>query len=389
MKNIKFIIVGVVMGCLTICGYWIYNNFKFEKIEVKLSTEANNDPLLAAKKLLEQMGTSITTIQSLTEQELNIQDTLILLQYNSLLDEQTTKKILNWVDEGGYLITVSDVIHDEQNIDIQPDLLLANLNVFQYQNDSITEQTEPVEFMWQQYKLQVAFDPNYYLKANGDEPIQDIHSNYGSHLLQYYYGTGMISILSDLSFIENDEIATYDHAQFLWHLTHFERLETKIWLLNYMSDDNTQSNPVDKINNWNTSTKMPSLLTLIWTHMWTVVISATILLFWLWSVSQRFGAMLPMPKPVRRSLLEHIEASGNFLWRQGKTATLLNNARQALMQQINITHPNWNQLSSSQLSQQLAQRCKLSAIEIENALISKNTDLIQNIKIISIIRKAL
>lgn len=372
------------MSFLIISGYWIYNNFKFEKVE--LLTKVNNDPFLAAKKLLKQMGTSVTTIQSLPKQELNIQDTLILLQYNSLLEKQTTQKILNWVDDGGYLIIVSDVIHDEQNIDVQPDLLLAELDVFQYQNDLIATQIEPTEFDWQQYKFQVLFDPNYYLQANDNDPIQDIQDSYGSHLFQYYYGTGMISILSDLSFIENDKIAAYDHAQFLWHLTHFERLETKIWLLNYTPTYNPQSNP---INNLDTSIKLPSLLTLIWTYMWTAVISAILLLFWLWSVSQRFGPILPMPKPVRRGLLEHIEASGNFLWRQGKKSTLLNNARQALMQQIKLIHPNWNQLSSSQLSQKLAQRCKLPRIEIEDILTGKNTNLIQTVKTISKIRKAL
>ncbi|MFK5971046.1 MAG: DUF4350 domain-containing protein [Candidatus Marithrix sp.] len=390
MKNIKFIIIAIVMGCLIMCGYWIYNNFEFEKVEVEFSTETNNDPLLAAKKLLEQMGTLVTTIQYFPEQELNNQDTLILLQYNNSLDEQTTQKVLNWVDNGGHLIVVSNVIHNEQNIDIQPDLLFKKLNIFQYQNDSIATQIKPTEFMWQQYKLQVLFDSNYYLKANDDEPIKNIQNNYGNHLLQYYYGTGIIIVLSDLSFIENDKIAAYDHAQFLWHLTHFERLETKIWLLNYTLTHNTQNTPVNKINNLDTPTKIPSLLTLIWTYMWTVVISATILLlFWVWSVSQRFGPLLPMPKPVRRSLLEHIEASGNFLWRHSKTTTLLNNVRQTLMQQINATHPNWKQLSASQLSQQLAQKCKLPAIEIEDILTGKNTNLIQTVKIISKIRKAI
>ncbi len=389
IKNIKLIIVSIVIGCLTIAGYWIYNNFKLEKVSVDIQTEAANDPLLAAKQLLERMKTPVVTIQNLPKDELDSQDTLILLQYNSILNEKNTQQLLEWVDSGGNLIIVSDVVHDNtQDIVTQPDLLLSKLNIFQYQNESPTK-AEPVGFIWQKYKLKVLFDPNYYLTVDDNEPAQDISDNYGSHLLQYYYGTGIIIILSDLSFIENDKIATYDHAQFLWHLTHFERQETKVWFLNHVPK-NIEGGLAGETNNWNTSTKMPTLLTLIWTHMWTVVISAIILLlFWLWSVSQRFGPLIPISKPIRRRLLEHIEASGNFLWRQGKTATLLNDARQSLIQQINRTHPNWNQLSYSQLSNQLAQRCGLSATEIEDALSNKNTDLVQTIQIFSKIRKTL
>jgi len=389
MKNIKLIIISIVISCLAIASYWIYNNFKFEKVAVNIQAEATDEPLLAAKQLLERMGTSVIIIQNLPEAELDSQDTLILLQYNSLLNEQKTQQLLEWADSGGNLIIVSDIVHDsEQSVKAQPDLLLSELNVFQYQNESPTK-ADPTEFMWQEYKLKVAFDPNYYLETEDNEPAQDISDKNGSHLLQYYYGTGIISILSDLSFIENDKIAAYDHAQFLWHLTHFERSETKIWLLNHVLED-MESEIIGETNDWNMPNKMPTLFALIWTYMWTVVVSAIIiLLLWLWSVSQRFGPLLPISKPVRRRLLEHIEASGNFLWRHGKTATLLHNARQALMQEINRTHPNWNQLPLSQLSEQLAQRCELSATEIENALSNKNTDLVLTIQIFSKIRKTL
>ena len=74
----------------------------------------------------------------------------------------------------------------------------------------------------------------------------------------------------------------------------------------------------------------PSLLGTLWTTAWPAVISALVLLMAAGlRASRRLGPLLPDPDTDRRSILEHIQATGVFLWRQGHAAMLLDSARQS------------------------------------------------------------
>jgi len=56
---------------------------------------------------------------------------------------------------------------------------------------------------------------------------------------------------------------------------------------------------------------------------WPVLLPVLLaLLAWLWARSQRFGSALPPPPEARRSLLEHVGASGQLLLRQGNASKL-------------------------------------------------------------------
>jgi hypothetical protein len=128
--------------------------------------------------------------------------------------------------------------------------------------------------------------------------------------------------------------------------------------------------------------------------MWAIIISIMILLlFWLWGASRRFGPLLPVPPCIRRRLLEHIEASGHFWWRQDRAFMLLRGAKQALLKRLESVHPDWISLSNTELSQQLALVSGLSAKKIENAWHCTKPDneitFTQTVQIFTKIRKFL
>jgi len=327
--------------------FWIYNNFNIvsESVEIGYEGEARDNPLLAAERLLERMGTPVKSLEFLPD-ELDTQDTLIL--YGSFLNEEQIQQLIHWIEEGGHLIIVSEN-------------LLALLDIKQYQNglnEAEIAQAPPTEIVFTKDTLKVAFNPDYYFEYSDYEPALEISDEYGTHLLIYYYGTGLITLLSDIAFIENDKIGEYDHAQFFWELVHLERQAAHVWLLHSQIMEEIQPEK-----------NVPSLWLLLWKNMWTVIISATILLlFWIWSASRRFGSLLPEPPRARRRLLEHIEASGHFLWRHNQAQVLLDSARQALLKRLESVHPDWLYLSQLELSQHLAQLCELPADEIEIAL---------------------
>ena len=367
----RTVLVLLTVGIVFYIGYWLYSHYEYisETVEVGFQGEARDNPLLAAERLLERMGTTAKTVHALpnVKDDLGSQDTLVLLQYGTFFSDDQTQQLFHWLDDGGHLIMSSDTLHDVVGKTTKTNLdpLLKKLRVYRHQNgldkDKIA-QAPPTQFVWAQYRLQVAFNPDYYLEPSYYDPVKEISDKHGIHFLFYYYGNGIISVLSDLVFIENGQIGEHDHAQFLWHLVHFERPAARVWLLR------TQA----KVEGDGTGTpfeKIPPLWTLLWTTMWTVIISAAILLlFWLWTASRRFGSLLPTPPRARRRLLEHIEASGHFLWRQEQAHTLLHGARQALLKRLESVHPDWTHLSHAELSQRLAQVCELPADEIEEAL---------------------
>ncbi|EDN68690.1 conserved hypothetical protein, membrane [Beggiatoa sp. PS] len=333
--KISHIYIGLFLfalgGIIFYLGYWFYSHFEYvtETVEIGFQGEARDNPLLAAQHLLERMDMPIKIVESLPniEQDLDSQDTIIIIKYGPFLSENQTQQLLKWVDAGGHLIIVSETKHDVLGQTKQPDPLLTRLQIYRYQNglenNDITEK-KPKEFVWEQYSLQVDFDPDYHIEPGEFyDPVEQKGDQYGTHLLFYYWGSGMISVLSDLAFIENDKIDQYDHAQFLWIMVNFERPATRVWFLKAPAFE--QGSPSAR-------QKIPELRTLLWTNAWTIITSlAVLLLFWLWAASHRFGPLLPTPPRVRRRLLEHIEASGHFLWQQGQVHVLLHDTRQAFI----------------------------------------------------------
>src|SRR3546814_3831009 len=60
---------------------------------------------------------------------------------------------------------------------------------------------------------------------------------------------------------------------------------------------------------------------------------------WLWMRTQRFGPRLPSPEPARRALLEHVQASGEHLWRYGRASALYAAVREVFMARLRRRDP--------------------------------------------------
>jgi hypothetical protein len=68
----------------------------------------------------------------------------------------------------------------------------------------------------------------------------------------------------------------------------------------------------------------PPFLEWVRRDAWPVLAAAALLLvLWLARIIPRFGPLVPDAPPVRRSLLEHVVASGRFLWSRGAGAELV------------------------------------------------------------------
>jgi hypothetical protein len=96
---------------------------------------------------------------------------------------------------------------------------------------------------------------------------------------------------------------------------------------------------------------------------------ALMLALWLWGASRRFGPMLPAPDGARRSLMEHIDASGRWLWKlPGGRELLLAAVRHGTETLLLRRAPELHALSAAQRVAHLARRCNLPEADVHHAM---------------------
>lgn len=92
------------------------------------------------------------------------------------------------------------------------------------------------------------------------------------------------------------------------------------------------------------------------------------LLLWLWMRSQRFGPVLPDAAPPRRALLEHVRASGEFLFRRGQPMALHRAVLARVQQRLREREPLIAALPEDARIAALAERTRLPATDLRHAL---------------------
>lgn len=128
--------------------------------------------------------------------------------------------------------------------------------------------------------------------------------------------------------------------------------------------------------NWNRGTfhliyasEMPSLWRLLAENTWRVLIALVLCIgAWLWMRMQRFGPRLPSPPDARRSLLEHVQATGDHLYRYGRAHLLHAALRKHVIARLRRTDAVAAALDGQAQVDRLAQRTGLPPADIADAL---------------------
>lgn len=130
-----------------------------------------------------------------------------------------------------------------------------------------------------------------------------------THFMQFEAGAGTISVLVHTRIWQNDAIGRLDHAYLLWSL----------------------AGPVNQPIALLHGRRMPSLFSLIMKYLPEFVVAGLcLMLAHFLRRAWRFGPRIVATYGVRRSLLEHVVASGVFLWEQGAQGALLDPLRRSV-----------------------------------------------------------
>lgn len=162
-------------------------------------------------------------------------------------------------------------------------------------------------------------------------------------------GEGSAVILGDADFLLNDEIGRLDHALAAWRLITLDGIPSGVVFVHGASD--------------------PRFFSKVAGAVWPGWVALAVLLLALaWREGRRFGPAEPELPLARRSLMEHVEATGRFHWRRGDVELLLAGARRAIAARVHRRRPH---LADQPLDRRVAALAEISGhapADVEHAL---------------------
>lgn len=346
---------GLILALILVVGsaiaYWFYSNFEKERKEIEIGFlgEARYNPVLAAQRYLQSFGIVARSEEGLTALP-PTNATLLIPSARYEMGGGEAERLKRWVEAGGHLVLVPSATFDEEydradrfldplGIDVKP--------IEDPETGGIVDVDWPgsKDFMTIKIDAYVRLDT----RAHKAKILLELADADGPYLVRLALGKGVVTVLSDANFLTNYNLDKYDHAAYLWRVVQADG-NHPIWLV--FSDG------------------MPPLHRWLMQHAWTALISGgALLLLWLWAASRRFGPLRPITPLARRRLLDHLAASGRFLWRAGQGEQLLKGVRRTLYRALELRHPAWAGLSSQDLYRRLSELSGLSFEEVQGALL--------------------
>ena len=344
----------VTLALIAALAVWAYLSFEYvtEREHVGLRGEAARNPMLALTRLIQRMGVEVRQPQEQSDLEmLDTNTTLFLPRGRAAYSTARAERLALWVERGGHLIVEPEAVR-------QRDPVLDVLGVQRREAERKAERkaasvrTAPVQIELPGMKpLRVAMPRVIELFPQPSARVRlALKDAQGTTLLHLERGRGRVTIVPSFGFATNEAIGRNDHAAFAWGLVSLTPASTAVVIARRF--------------------ERPSLLDwLAREARLPLAAGALLLTFWLWRSGVRFGPLAPDPQPSRRRLLDHLRASGRYLWRAGASDRLLAAARESCGQKIARTRPVLAALPYRQRVPRIAELTRIPVNEVEQAWI--------------------
>lgn len=411
--------VVVLLGGAALAWLWFDNMEQRWTARVRQSEAAARDQMLAATLLLRRNGHPVRSAGSLGELALDdMPDGAVLVGDGvGVVSPPKAAQLLAWVKRGNTLITqpraatpaelraatgVADPVPADLRrkypqlreqpadlVEVDPVAALLGVRQAYERNKPMCERlTEPVP--GKNCRETDTPPPLAYLAAPGaghrleletanskllalpGAPAPVLQDAEGRAVRVYRVGQGRVVMLSRNLFANRD-LNRYDHGELLLALASLQRAGKTVTIVKH----------VDAIP-WYQE---------LWRHARPMLVSlALALALLLWKALRRFGPRLPRPVQARRSLVEHIDASGAWLWKaDGGRELLLEAAREDTLALIRRRTPAVLRGSPAAINSALAGTHGMSEATVDAALHQRASHLPQRftrqIRTLQIMRK--
>jgi hypothetical protein len=294
---VRFLAVVSMVVLLASCDYT-----EVER-EIGYKGKARINPWLAAERFVERYEGEVRSLASWSAPEYD--DALWFVPASVLSNESFTRRMEEWVENGGHLVLLVEHADSETNdwsrhqeeFRIEPALteMLERSGIELAASGFTRGEVKASEIAFQRKVYQVNASSQARVSADDEKP--GVFASVAS-------GDGRISVLTDARIFRNRWIGDQDHAALLDALVRGTDYEGNIAFLRGSG---------------------LSLWGLLGRHLWPVLIGlGTLTALWLWKNFTRFGPLESAAETqTLRGYEHHLEALGDFQWRLDRAAALL------------------------------------------------------------------
>lgn len=339
---------------------WFFNTHHKEYTDryVGFQGEARYNDFYAAQLLLQELGVDADSVSTLTPAVwLPAEDETLFVRLNApMVIGPQGEALLQWVEDGGNLILLPP---DSQVLETDDFLSNFGFGLLQEDDAEIVEQGEDEEPEAAATELQ--FDNRYEISRDwntfdieffeGEASSDVIYSDDEVIVARTDYGDGFLTLLALDYHFSNYQLKNDDNARLLLDVIDGDIQPNKVWIVY--------------------DTAFRPLWAVIWQAApYAVGAAGFLLLLWLWAAIPAFGPRVTTEYHDRRSIIEHVDASGNFVWRKAGGYNLVDAASQAILHDAAQRHPGIARESKSKQAEAIAKLTSLSPQEVADVLIS-------------------
>lgn len=380
--NMLRIVVLVLLGAMVLAGltaWWLHTHERVERsIPMPRTGEARRNPLYALQVALQKDGIAVQSrrrLQLLPDGSkaapvpLGATDTVIIYNDPRTLTRAEVDELLRWVGHGGHLVVRTPpvgLLASNSPVPLFAELDLMPLGRDHSECEEVKGARAPADAGPSAVRAAALVDDDddgghtgwgllfcgarrfTLVGANPAHSWGDLKNGYV--FARVLRGSGSVDVLADLDFLGSDELE--QPASFA--------------LARQLLQPNHRVGTVHLVY----AAQMPSLWATLIRRSWMAWGPLLLALaFWLWRRMQRFGPQFAAPVTERRSLLEHITASGELAYRYGYAHLLYDAARNAFLARLRRRDPQAAALQGEPQLMLLAQRfADVPASDIRDAL---------------------
>ncbi|WP_133479897.1 DUF4350 domain-containing protein [Cognatilysobacter segetis] len=346
--------LAAAVGALLVAGavaWWLHTFKRVERwVDLPRTGEAARDPLFALRLAVQKDGRRARAWRRLDPAAMGLtpHDTLLFDGDVRTLPTPARTRLLDWVGAGGHLVVgvpEPDVAADAfDGVPRDGRMAVPLLDALGVRVPA--RRTDAGCVHGEATPMALCSGRRFEAPRGTAVRLGDVD---GDVFARVHHGRGSVDVLGSLAFLTTDYLKAPVNRAFAHELLAAGDPRGTVHLVHAAS--------------------MPSLWRTLLRRGWPVWLPLVLLLGgWLWARMRRFGPLLPSPALERRSLLEHVAASGQHQWRYGRGGVLYDAMRAAMFDRLRRRDPQAAALEGEPQLVRLVERLKLPAASMRDAL---------------------